>query len=130
MHLSNVHLTWLYTISKNLILNELNKNKRFSFSVNEEQDGEEGPVPRQFEDTQTPSPFEALSSAERAQKVRAVIESLPPPQRMAVVLYRFERLSYEEVSEAMGTSVSAVKSLLSRARKNLRVRLTRIRKEI
>ncbi len=122
--------TWLYMIAKNLILNELKKNKRFSFSIDESQQGEEGAMPRQFEDTNLTHPLDKLVSAERARTVRAAIESLPQQQGMVVVLYRFERFSYEEISETLGLSVSAVKSLLSRARQNLKIRLAGLKKEI
>jgi RNA polymerase sigma-70 factor (ECF subfamily) len=48
------------------------------------------------------------------------VQSLNERQRMAVLLSKFEGLSYAEIAEAMGQSVQAVKSLLSRARGNLR----------
>ena len=48
------------------------------------------------------------------------MQSLPENQRMAVVLRRYEKLSYEDIAKTMDMSVSAVKSLLSRARESLR----------
>jgi len=51
--------------------------------------------------------------------VRAAVAALPERQRMAVVLARFEGLSYEEIADALDCSVSSVESLLFRARQKL-----------
>jgi RNA polymerase sigma-70 factor (ECF subfamily) len=55
--------------------------------------------------------------------VRAAIQSLGERQRMALLLSKFEGMSYAEIAETMGMSSQAVKSLLSRARCNLRLLL-------
>jgi RNA polymerase sigma-70 factor (ECF subfamily) len=55
--------------------------------------------------------------------VRAAVDALPEQQRLALVLTRFHGCSYDEVAESMRTTVPAVKSLLTRARENLRRRL-------
>lgn len=52
--------------------------------------------------------------------VRQAVESLSDRQRMAVLLAKFEQCSHEEIAAAMGLSVAAVKSLLFRAREQLR----------
>ena len=54
---------------------------------------------------------------------KQAIAQLPETQRMAVVLRRYEELSYEEIAEVLEQSVPAVKSLLFRARTELRERL-------
>ena len=51
------------------------------------------------------------------------MDALPEQQRLALVLARYHHCSYEEVAETMGTTVPAVKSLLTRARDNLKRRL-------
>ncbi len=65
-------------------------------------------------------PTRLVEKTERADIVRQAIEQLGSRQRMALMLSRFENLSYAEIAEAMGLSSKAVKSLLSRARVNLR----------
>ncbi len=65
-------------------------------------------------------PDEALLEQEEARRVRDAVQALPPDQRMAIVLARFEGLSYEEISEVMGKSVQSVTSLLWRGRGKLR----------
>jgi len=60
---------------------------------------------------------------EEARGVRAAVASLPPSQRAAIVLRHFQGLSYAEISDVLDVSVSAVESLLFRARSTLRVTL-------
>ena len=58
--------------------------------------------------------------AEARDVVQMAIQSLNERQRMAVLLSKFEGMSYAEIAESMGLSVQAIKSLLSRARNNLK----------
>jgi RNA polymerase sigma-70 factor (ECF subfamily) len=59
------------------------------------------------------------------QAIDDAITQLPESQRMALILRRYEQLSYEEISEVLDLSVPAVKSVLFRARTELRARLSR-----
>lgn len=68
-------------------------------------------------------PVRKLDSVERAEVVRMAVEALSDRQRMALLLCKFEGLSYQEIATSMDLSVQAVKSLLSRARVNLKVLL-------
>jgi len=65
-------------------------------------------------------PARQLASAEMAEVVRLAVQTLSPRQRMVVLLCRFEGMSYAEIAVAMELTPQAVKSLLSRARSNLR----------
>ncbi len=65
-------------------------------------------------------PARVVEGEERAAMVRKAVESLGERQRMALMLSRFENLSYVEIAQAMGLTSKAVKSLLSRARVNLK----------
>jgi RNA polymerase sigma-70 factor (ECF subfamily) len=65
-------------------------------------------------------PARALDRAETRDVVRWAVQSLSERQRMAVLLSKFEGMSYAEIAEIMDMSVQAIKSLLSRARSNLR----------
>ncbi|MBM4075961.1 MAG: sigma-70 family RNA polymerase sigma factor, partial [Planctomycetes bacterium] len=56
--------------------------------------------------------------------VQKAVDQLSDRQRMAVLLNKYEDMSYEDISEAMELTPKAVKSLLSRARENLRLALT------
>ncbi len=65
-------------------------------------------------------PTRQLDKAELSEVVKIAVSALNERQRMAVLLNKFEHLSYEEIAEVMDQSPSAIKSLLSRARANLR----------
>jgi RNA polymerase sigma-70 factor, ECF subfamily len=67
----------------------------------------------------TPDPEARLQHEQTAAAVRAAIAALPPRQRMAVILSRFEGLSYEEIAATLECSISSVESLLFRARQGL-----------
>ena len=114
--------TWLLKITRNLVFNELRRRSRHpQVPLQSESDEEERPL----KDEQAVAPDASLLEHELQQAVDAAIANLPETQRMAVVLRRYEELSYEEIAEALDQSVSAVKSLLFRARTELRVSLQR-----
>lgn len=68
-------------------------------------------------------PVRKLDKAERAEMVQFAVEALNERQRTALLLNKFENLSYQEIADTMGLTVQAVKSLLSRARVNLKTLL-------
>lgn len=114
--------TWLFTIVKRLCWNELRRSGR-EVSIDEELgEGSPGEVAARLA-VGDPLPEERLLATERARAVRAAIGELPPAQRMAVICRRYEELSYEEIAQALDTTVPAVKSLLVRARRTLAKRL-------
>jgi RNA polymerase sigma factor (sigma-70 family) len=55
--------------------------------------------------------------------VRAALESLPPHYRAVIEMRHYQDLSYAEIAEALGLTMSEVKTHLYRARKTLAVRL-------
>jgi RNA polymerase sigma-70 factor (ECF subfamily) len=115
--------TWLYKNTLNLCLN-YNRSMRLRRTlslVGADESGEE--TPRDLPDEREGLPFDELERKELQEKVREAVESLPPNQRAAVLLSRFEKLSYKEIADVMDLSVQAVKSLLSRAKENLRYKL-------
>jgi RNA polymerase sigma-70 factor (ECF subfamily) len=109
--------TWLLKITRNLVFNELRRRKRHAaMPLQLETEGEEIPL----KDARTSTPEAALLERELQEAIDAAIAELPETQRLAVVLRRYEELSYEEISEVLDQSVPAVKSLLFRARTQLR----------
>jgi RNA polymerase sigma-70 factor (ECF subfamily) len=120
--------TWLYSITVNACLNEIRrlgaeKNRRISsFSaVFGDWAVEEGSP--SLADSRSPAPSSELEESDIQSQVRAAVDALPEQQRLALVLTRFHGCSYDEVAETMKTTVPAVKSLLTRARENLRKQL-------
>jgi RNA polymerase sigma-70 factor, ECF subfamily len=69
-------------------------------------------------------PARALDKAEQAEMVRSAVAALSERQRMALLLAKFEGMSYQDIAQTMDLSVQAIKSLLSRARVNLKEILT------
>lgn len=113
--------TWLLKITRNLVFNELRRRKRHPVTPFQlEPDGEE----MQFKDERSSGPDASLLESELQKAIDAAIAALPESQRMAVVLRRYQELSYEQIAEVLEQSVPAVKSLLFRARTELRARLS------
>jgi len=116
--------TWLFKIARNLCLNKLRHTLHFpTFSIDKPVKGDEHDFQRQIEDKKQVSPASNLLKKELQDIVRAVLDSLPKNQKIAVVLRRYEDMSYEEISIIMSCSVSAVKSILNRAKQTLKNRL-------
>src|SRR2546421_5841646 len=114
--------TWLLKITRNLVFNELRRRSRHpAVPLQSDTDEEERPL----KDEQAVSPDASLLEHELQEAIDAAIAQLPETQRMAVILRRYEELSYEEIADALDQSVSAVKSLLFRARTELRESLKR-----
>ncbi|MFO0977282.1 MAG: sigma-70 family RNA polymerase sigma factor [Planctomycetaceae bacterium] len=119
--------TWLFRIAHNLASNQkrgsvrrreiplANSSDAHEFQVNEQNLAEKSAL----------MPTRQLDSNEMRDVVRMAIEELSERQRTAVVLHKFEEMSYEEIGEVMGLGVVAVKSLLSRARGKLKEALER-----
>jgi RNA polymerase sigma-70 factor (ECF subfamily) len=114
--------TWLLKITRNLVFNELRRSKRRAqVPLQIEPGAEELPL----KDGATASPDASLLETELQQAIQKAITELPESQRMAIVLRRYEELSYEQIAEILDLSVPAVKSVLFRARTELRVRLSK-----
>jgi RNA polymerase sigma-70 factor (ECF subfamily) len=118
--------TWLFTIANNLALNCLRSRQRKPVVPLAGHDsGPLGARPQEqlVRDPGT-GPVQKVQKQELAGLVRQALDGLNERQRMAVVLNKFEDMNYAEIAEVMGLTTKAVKSLLSRARMNLRAALT------
>lgn len=112
--------TWLLKITRNLVFNEMRRRKRHALTpLQSEPEGEE----MQLKDERGVAPDASLLEGELQRAIETAIGELPESQRMAVVLRRYEELSYDEIAAVLDQSVPAVKSLLFRARTELRERL-------
>jgi RNA polymerase sigma-70 factor (ECF subfamily) len=116
--------TWLFTIARNLCLNEIRRRSRHPAESMDAPHPEQEDQPlRQFEDQKTASPPDRLLHGELAEKIEQVLAGLPENQRTAILLCRQEELSYEEIAGVLGCSVSATKSLIHRGRETLKEKL-------
>lgn len=113
--------TWLYTIARNLCLNELRRRARHrAESLDRDAAGDEPVTAVPAPDAATPPAGEALLQHELLAKVEEAIRALPEKQRTALLLCREEELSYEEIARVLGCSVSATKSIIHRGREALK----------
>ncbi len=112
--------TWLFTITRNLVFNEVRRRQRKpTVSVDEREET----THRVLEDARAGAPDDEMLQAELEEAIDRAIRSLPEKQRMAVVLRRYEELPYEEIARVLSMSLPAVKSLLFRARTQLKADL-------
>jgi len=114
--------TWLYKIAvtKSLeLIRSRKRKKRFAFVTSIlGENNELRHDPPEFN-----HPGVQLDNRERAAKLFRAIAKLPDNQKVAFTLHKLEGVPYQEISEIMKLSVSAVESLLHRARNNLRKEL-------
>ncbi|WP_052336138.1 sigma-70 family RNA polymerase sigma factor [Rhodopirellula sallentina] len=121
--------TWLFTIAGNVARNaKRTVSRRHEVSEGDsprstgsDANGDDGPTLAATALEQSGlMPVRVAEGDERARLVRAAVASLGERQRMALILSRFENMSYVEIADAMDLSTKAVKSLLSRARVSLK----------
>jgi RNA polymerase sigma-70 factor (ECF subfamily) len=116
--------TWLFTIARNLSLNEIRRRSRHPAESLDAPHPEHEDQPRhQYEDVRSASATDRLLQTELAQKVEEAIAELPENQRLALLLCRQDELSYEEMAKVLGCSLSATKSLIHRGRETLKQKL-------
>ncbi|HWB58306.1 MAG TPA: sigma-70 family RNA polymerase sigma factor [Chthoniobacteraceae bacterium] len=118
--------TWLFKITRNLVFNELRRRKRHPATHLEQHEEEHA---FQTPDPNPSSPATNLLDGELQEAIQRAIDSLPEAQRMAIILRRYEEMSYEEIADVLKLSVPAVKSILFRARADLRERLQKYLKD-
>ena len=114
--------TWLLKITRNLVFNELRRTKRRAQVPLQPEGTGEDPT---LKDDMILAPDASLLETELQRTIEEAILQLPEAQRMALVLRRYEQLSYEQIAEVLDLSVPAVKSVLFRARAELRSRLSK-----
>jgi RNA polymerase sigma-70 factor (ECF subfamily) len=112
--------TWMFRITANVSLNALRSRANRKDDVSIDQVTDFGDGPRAMPDPDTKMPDHDLHQEELQQKVREAIAELPEKQQVAVVLNKYEGMSYAEIADTIGCSTMAVKSLLARARDNLK----------
>jgi RNA polymerase sigma-70 factor (ECF subfamily) len=116
--------TWLFTIARNLCLNEIRRRSRHPAESLEESHAEHEDQPsRQYEDKKVTLPTDSVLQGELAKKIEEALAELPENQRTAILLCRQDELSYEEIAKILDCSLSATKSLIHRGRETLKEKL-------
>lgn len=111
--------TWVYRITVNVCLNRLRAG-RSRKAVSLDSAGSDKESSMDLPARESTSASAGLEREELEAVVRQAMAKLPESQRTAVLLRRFDELSYEEIAAVMETTVAAVKSLLARARQTLK----------
>jgi RNA polymerase sigma-70 factor, ECF subfamily len=115
--------TWLFTIANNVAANALRtRSRRREVSLRTQDGSASGsrPLEKLVQASSGQMPSRHLDQAEMCDVIRVAMSSLNDRQRMAVLLSKFEGMSYADIAQTMELSPQAIKSLLSRARVNLR----------
>jgi RNA polymerase sigma-70 factor, ECF subfamily len=115
--------TWLFTIANHAAANALrDRSRRPEVTLHSRESGPMGarPLDRVLQASSGQMPARQLDKSEMRLIVHMALDALQPRQRLAVLLCKFEGMSYSEIAEVMEISPKAIKSLLSRARENLR----------
>ena len=118
--------TWLFRIANNLATNRLRSlSRRKEVSMKGSDSGQQSlPNPAQLAAEKSAlMPTRQLDNQEMREVVRQSLDTLNDRQRIALLLNKFEHMSYADIAASMDLSVQAVKSLLTRARENLRIQL-------
>jgi RNA polymerase sigma-70 factor, ECF subfamily len=118
--------TWLFRIANNLASNRLRSlSRRKEVSLKVSESGPLGPRPEEKLAIEKSAlmPARQLDNQEMREVVRQSLDTLNERQRMALLLNKFEHMSYADIAASMDLSIQAVKSLLTRARENLRLQL-------
>jgi len=120
--------TWIYRIAYNTAMSEMEK-VRYRYETTD-LDDPDSPVTGNTAFTESSGDLlEAIDKYEAVQRVTRLIDELKPEQKWAVTLYYMGDKTYEEISEIMGAPMGTVKTLLFRARKELRKRLRDMEKK-
>lgn len=106
--------TWLLSITSNYCIDQIRKRRAQLLSI-------EGPLPAHpaLMSESSESPEAQVVSRERDKNIQLLLQTLPPDYRQAVILRYWNEMSYDEIAEVMETTVSAIKSRLFRARRQL-----------
>lgn len=115
--------SWLFRIANNLCIDHYRRRKLDTVPMVRRSEGEEEET-WDLPDT-GPSPAQTFSDRERARRLLAVIESLPPVYRMVILLRHQQGLAYDEIAETMDLPLGTVKARIHRAHKLLKEKLSR-----
>jgi RNA polymerase sigma-70 factor (ECF subfamily) len=122
--------TWVYRITANLCLDLLKSAHHKQIFVypyiHAESPNEDNELIAYSDNIR--SPEDLLLAAEKTRQISTALQNLPSNQRLAVILKKFDGLSYHEIAGVLGCSIPAVESLLVRAKINLRKKLLSIKK--
>jgi len=114
--------TWIYRIAVSRSLNHIKKNKFKNLITTLESVFSSA---KNYNTPEADIPDIKIENKEKAKEFQKIIDSLPENQRIAFVLNKYDDLSYNQTAEVMGVSISAVESLIHRAKNNIKKQLVK-----
>ena len=103
---------WLCTIARRAFADQVQRWER--------ERGRQGAVAWEQIPDPAPGPEAAVLSGERQARIAGILQTMPEPQRMALLLRDFDGLAYETIAEILGLSLANVKVTIHRARARFR----------
>ncbi|HEX2492567.1 MAG TPA: sigma-70 family RNA polymerase sigma factor [Steroidobacter sp.] len=116
---------WLKTVARNLTLNYLSRCRQRWRLFSELQTADDGEEPGDWDFAAPEELLPALDAKQRGALIDEALKSLPPQQRVPLVLYHFENMSYEHIATTLEVSLAKVKTDILRARAALAKKLLR-----
>jgi len=110
--------TWLFCIATRQALN-WRRDVRKEWGHESIDDTAPEKIRRELSDPR-PTVEQTLLRGSSSEEIRAAVDALPPKQRAAVILHKYQELGYSQIAKSLRCSESAVKSLLFRAYGHLR----------
>lgn len=114
---------WIYRIATNLILKEADRKRRMRFWTRNNNSHEDSAAEEERLRDPEPDAERQLVSSELGIVIRRAISSLPRNERVALVLRRYEDLSYKEIAGIMDCTEAAVKTYIHRGKLHVRDRI-------
>lgn len=111
--------TWIFSIAHNLYVSQLRKKRWLVCWPRKKDDPDEV---LDFASS-GPSPQEVVVNDELSKVLKDCIQGLPFLQKEALILREYEKLNYEEIAKILNKSLGTIKTLLHRARQNLKIKL-------
>jgi RNA polymerase sigma-70 factor (ECF subfamily) len=112
---------WLKTVARNMCLNHLSRYRsRWRFFSELARDGEAGDDAAFDVSGPAPSPTQQMEQADERDRLELALRALPAHQRVPLVLFHFEEVSYDEIAVTLGVSLAKVKTDIHRGREALR----------
>jgi RNA polymerase sigma-70 factor (ECF subfamily) len=116
--------TWIYSITANVCISRLRK-KQLPISSLDKPLADSGDTLADFIPGEGPDPSEILEDEQMRAMVRNEVRNLPPKWAMAVSMYHFDELSYEEIASAMEIPKATVATYILRGRQQLAAQLSK-----
>ena len=111
--------TWLFKIASNNCIDFIRKKKKYTFSIDQNYDDEEGTEMASRIPSETLTPEEEMVKQQKIKLMREVVEKLKPHYRTLIELRYFKEYSYDEIAEELNLPLGTVKAQLFRAREFL-----------